>query len=922
MTPDPIRTTFELAHTGRLPFWLALIAGAALLGLCLLLVRAEVRRLRRRRGVRWLYVTRALVVLAFTWMLIQPLLFIRRETRQRGRLIVLLDDSKSMFLSDDYRDLSARLDLAQLLRLPGTEKRSRFGLDRAASLRQLEEKLARSMDAVQGFLDELEQGLPWGDSFTTALQEQAGDARPWEDFASEMVSGAERIRAALSQGKEAAEAAEIDTLVVPVREFATALQRLAERLRTWREPPQKTAEPLHELRTAYAGLRDVVTPTIAALGAIQAEADRQAVASGPEELPKSLAAVQEMTRFSLASTALASSGLLAELNRRHLLEVRSLTSLENVMGTGGAGIRVLESQEAQPVTDFYGPLERLSRELSLGLLSGIVLVTDGQQNSRVRPEVIQRLVKQRIPLVAVGVGSTEGAQDLAIADYTIPGLAVAGKKAEFQVTLKSAAPAGTPYRFLVLDGATELTRSEGQVGEPGMLDVASDYTLEEEGKRILKLAVRWDGPDANPANNEVFFPVHVLVRKPKVLVLASTARWDIVYLLRALERELCSTDLVLTGEKKTKTSRGKGKGKIPETLAELRAYSLVVLDGQPFRDLAKEDPGLFADYVEQAGGALLLLLGAGERDGGSYRQLLSGRFPQLAAPNPQPRTSGDGLELRVVDRSRFMPAALLSAESEESRGLWSQLARPRRLAQVSRQAVPLVESSASDAAVFSVGFYGKGRVYQLGIGDLFRMREWHGSAAVSQLLSSLAQDALRPLFQEQEGGPLVAVYPPLPVVGQTGQLLVSPDGAEAAGVAAALELEGGQSQEVVLVKSSQKGALWRGEFTPARPGPFRIVVTAGAQRTEYKSLAASPLSKEGIYFHLDESALQRLAAKAQGEYVHLARSEEAIRSIPVRTRPKITVRELKLWNLRLVLLIAAALLTLDWVIRRKKGIIL
>jgi len=922
MRPDAIRTTFELAHTGRLPLWVALLAGAALLALCLILVRAEARRLRRRRGIRWLYVTRTLVVLAFTWLLVQPLLFIRRETTERGRLIVLVDDSKSMFLSDDYRNLSARLDLAQLLRLPGTERRSRFALDHAASLRRLEEKLARSMDAVQGYLDELEQGLPWGDSFTTALRRQADDARPWEDLASEMIAGVERLRSALSQGKEAEEVAKNDALVVPVREFVTELQRLIERLGAWREAPQMTIWSLQEIRAACASLRDLVAPSIAALEALQAEADVQATASGPEELPESLSAVQEMSRFRLASTALQNSGLLAELSRRHELEIRRLRGLEGLLSPGGAGIRALESQDAQPVTDFYEPLERLVRELSLELLSGIVLVTDGQQNSRVRPEAILRLVKQRIPLVAVGVGSTEGAQDLAIADYAIPGIAVAGKKAEFQATLKSAAPAGTRYRFSLLDGAAELARIEGEVAEPGMLDVASEYTIEEEGKRVLKLAVQWDGPDANPANNEAFFPVHVRGRKPKVLVVASTARWDVVYLLRALERELCSTDLVLTGEKKTKTSRGKGKGKIPKTLSELKAYDLVVLDGPPFRGLTKEDPDLFADHVEQAGGALLLLLGPGERDGGSYRQLLSARFPQLAPPDYQSPAPSDGRELNVAEQSRFVPAALLSAESEESRGLWSQLARPRLLAQVSPQAVPLVESSALDAAVFSLGFHGKGRIYQLGIGDLFRMREWHGSTAVNQLLSSLAQDALRPLFQEQEDGPFVAVYPPLPVVGQACQLLVSRDGAEATGVAAVLEPEGGESRVVELKRSSEKGVLWRGEFTPARPGPFQIVVTTGARRTEHKSLAASPLSKEGIYFRLDQSTLEELAEKAQGKYVHLSRSEEAIRSIPVRTRPKITVREVKLWNLKLVLLIVAALLTLDWVMRRKKGIIL
>jgi hypothetical protein len=921
MTPMPPKITFELAHTGRLPLWAALLVGILVFGLCLLIARAEARRLRRRKGAKWLAVTRSLVVLALAWLLVQPILFIRKETTESGRLLVLVDDSKSMFLKDAYKRLGSQLDLAQLLRLPGTGERSSAFADCAAAMEEHERKLAQSLVTARGFLDELEQGLPWGESFTSAVLKQAEEARTRAAWAAERTTELERLLVLLSTGGEETEAEKRRQLFRPVQDYATACQQASERLGEWGKKPDKTAEALSELIREQTRLMELTAPAAQSLKALQDEADARVLASGPPELAKSLSAIQEMSRFDLAVAALKDSGLLAELSGKHELDVRRLKDLEPLMAEARAALRALTPQDAQPVTDFYEPLDKALQELSLDLLSGIILVTDGQQNSRERPEVLQRLVKQRIPFLAVGVGSTEPASDMAIADYRFPGVVVAGKKADFEVVLKAAVPPGTRYQFLLQDGKDELAKVESEAAQPGTVPVTSAFTLDKEGKRTLKLAVRWDGPDANPENNEIFLPVSALDRKAKVLVIAATARWDIAYLLHALEKEPCTVDLVLTGEKKAKPERGKGKGKIPDTLAEMKSYGLVVLDGEPFSGVTERDAELLGDYVEQAGGCLLLLHGTGSGKP-SYPRLLASRFPTLGEAAGPGKASDGEHSLRVVEKSRLMPVALLAAESEESRGRWAQLAEPQFLSPVSAQTVPLVEAPVLDAPVFSLGFYGKGRIYQLGIGDIFRMREWHGADAVDQLFASLAQDALRPLFEGQDSGLLVATDPPLPSVGQVSQVLVHLGEPEPKSVFAALELPGNESREVKLARAAQKARLWQGEFTPSRPGPFRVSVNADSARKEHDVSAASPLSKESVYFHLDEAVLEKMASKANGTYVHLSRAETVIRALPARTRPKVTVTEVKLWDRKLILLLAAGLLTLDWVIRRKKGIIL
>ena len=917
----PAKLTLEFSHTGMLPIWVALPLCGALLVLCLFILRAEIRRLRRRGGRRWLYVTRSLVVAAFSWVLIQPILFIRTETAERGRLVLLLDDSRSMFLTDEYQDLSSRLDLAQLLRLPGISERSSVCQTYAAQLRRQESELTDFLAAVRRLSDELAEGLPWGDSFTGALDEQCRAIRAWARASEQQAAALGKLQASLDAAEEEIGHPDYAKHFSAVRSYEAACSQVAQFLSEWQDQPVRTAESLIEIQDAYGRIEGALPDAVEALRVLQAASDEQLLAEGPEEISAELARIVGMSRIQLAGQALQRSGLLAELDGQHRLDVLRLKELASLRSGEPPSLAVPEVEDAQPVTDYFGPLEALTKRHSLDLVSGIVLFSDGRPSRLDRPEVLQRLVKQRIPLVAVGVGSTDPVPDMAIADYACPRVALPGKKVVLEVALKDSVAEPVPYVVRLLAGDSELARAQGEAGDAATPRHALEFALEEPGTKTLELVVEWAGPDANPGNDRALLAIQVLPKKPKALVVGATARWDLVYLLRALERGVCLYDLALTGERKTKPSRGKGNGKIPKTLKDLKSYDVVILDGEPFRGFRDEDAGMLADYVRDAGGRLILIQSFGDAAKPSYRTILSALLPELSPAIATRRSEGGPGVLDIVEQYRALPVTLLSAESEESRGTWSQLAPPRALFPVSPQRLPIIEEKGRGVAALSLGFYGRGRVYQLGIGDLFRMREWHGSAAVDQFLSNLVEDALLPQFENVVSGLAVSLYPSLPSVGRKSWLLAYSAGDQPSEVSASVQYGEG-AREVRLSSLHEGGWKLKGaEIVPPRPGPFSISVSSAGATGKLEAHAAQPLSKESIYFDLDESALKRMAEEAEGAYVHLAGLEGALRAVPPKTRPQVSVREVKLWNLKIVLLLIAALLTADWVLRRKMGII-
>jgi hypothetical protein len=256
----------------------------------------------------------------------------------------------------------------------------------------------------------------------------------------------------------------------------------------------------------------------------------------------------------------------------------------------------------------------------------------------------------------------------------------------------------------------------------------------------------------------------------------------------------------------------------------------------------------------------------------------------------------------------------LAADGAESQAIWNGLAAPQQVRPVPAQALPLLLYRQQPC--LSLGFYGRGKIYLLGVSDLFRLREWNGAPVVSRFLAHLIDDALRPALP----GPAAkaALYPPMPAAGSTARVVLALDSASVPPTGKA-SVANGTAVDLVFQREPVDRAAYTARLQVGQAGAWTIEV-AGADKVAARSLAT--LSLEDVNLNLDVDRLQRLAEMGQGTYVALADLPRQLAAVPPRKDVTTTMRVVRLWNPWFVLVLVAAALTVDWVLRRKQGLVL
>jgi|GEM_PF-3990545 len=899
--------TWEFSHAGQIPFWLGLVIGAALLGICLHILGREMPRLRRRKGRKWLYLTRTLVVLATIWVILQPLMFIREQGKEEGKLLVLIDDSLSMQLSDNY-SISEQLDLAQQLELPGLEQRSDLAQRMSMLIRKQVELISQSIDSLNAIQDELEQGMPWGASFTKKLAEVAGTASTAHQDLAASVPGLDSLQEKLGKGLKQEKLKQLTEQFLVARKYVEAAAHAEKVLSS----AKSDADAVEATRGVLRALIEQADDAVMTLSDLQHLEDKRLINAGAKGLAESLKKLSEETRYGLAAESLAAMDL-----ARHNVQFVRLSNPSQP----ATDLTSFAAQTPKASTDLYSPLEELLDANAADLITGIVILTDGQQNRPARPDVIESLVKQRIPLIAVGVGSRKKTADIAIADCHAPGLVLAGKKAALSVTLKTELPAEIPFKVEITAGDKSLVVFEGATTGEQTQQQTFEFELEDPGDAILEISVAC-AEDTIPQNNSVYLSISAIKRRPKALVIAPNARWDVAYMLKALEDLSFTADVIFTNAKKEKPERGKGRGKIPDSLSSLGRHALIVLDRSPFSGWRAEDVHLFSEYVTKEGGSLMLLSGQPQK-GKEWTDVFEGRLgeaPNLGSLLPESHRAPREATLKPHPS---LPLLQLSAVTGTNLNLWSNLSQPESVSIVPPQDFILLEREGM--AIASLGFYGRGRVYLLGIDDWYRAREWTGSYSVQTFFTKLFQDAASPWLTDDENAS-AALYPrALTPGGETWLIVHQPGGGKAKAATShapdALKLQPAVFAGAKAGTTSIEGSTEKAELSIGETGPVTFTIQVGGEEIKIETVCTPPLSNETIYTNLNEPALEALAESAKGKYIPIAQLAETLQLLPVRERPTVSVSEIKLWNTRSILFLIAILMTIDWVVRRKVGII-
>ena len=314
-------------------------------------------------------------------------------------------------------------------------------------------------------------------------------------------------------------------------------------------------------------------------------------------------------------------------------------------------------------TNIARALEYVQDALKDENLRGVVLISDGQYNTGRNPLYLAE--RYPVPIYTVAVGDTTARRDVQVRRITTNEIAYMDTELPVQVGLRVEDYAGERVTVTLSEGGRTLVSKTVEL-PPGTAEVPVDlsYTPESEGLHRLRVTVSRLPGEATYRNNAETFTVQVLKNKRRILVLAPAPDPDLAALRQILEADPQSELSVFVQK-----SRGAFYGAAPPPAFD--DYDLIILAGYP--GSAADDAVIERVTKAAEGGVPLLFLLNRQTD----LRKLQNRFTDLLPAVP-----------RVVRRG-FVEAVFVPTPQGERHPI---LEVPEAPLPMARQLPPLVYS--------------------------------------------------------------------------------------------------------------------------------------------------------------------------------------------------------------------------------------
>jgi hypothetical protein len=611
---------------------------------------------------------------------------------------------------------------------------------------------------------------------------------------------------------------------------------------------------------------------------------------------------------------------------------------------------------------------------------GVVLLTDGRQNgpTNLRP-TIDRLAARRIPIYPVLIGSQQPPRDAAIAAVKAPESVFKGDVATIAVTLKLDGYAGRPVA-VTLDrpGASPLRQVVDAPADGSRPGVTFRVPLDEVGMVPLTVAIAPLEGDIRPDNDRRTLSIQVDDDTARVLLVDGEARWEFRYLRNALARdERVVLEAVVFHQPQNENMTALTYPialPLPDQAQpdSLGTFDVIIIGDVSPADVTPETWARLETYVAERGGTLVL--GSGPRHwpaqaaDDTVRKLLPVLDPRPvtvppdavdpAHPSLPPGTPIRPSRTAGLDANAW-PMLQLAAEPEASLQVWAGLAwlpwvlagKPKPGASVLVTARDHVDTDADldpdAAAVIAAQPYGLGKVLWIGTGDTWRWRQRVGDTYHHRFWGQVVRWASA--GQLNAGNALVrfgAIWPRV-LEGDSAQLQarigagvagLGPDLLLAARVFRADPRTGRAGDDAVALVPLRAAAgrprTFEGAAPPLPPGPyaFRLDVPqlAGMLHLDGND-PAQPIpeavfhimpreTSERVELAAVRAPLDQLATATGGRVFADFEADLLPPVLQAQTRTITRTVETRLWDQPAFLLLFFAIVTAEWIARKRLGL--
>jgi hypothetical protein len=508
-------------------------------------------------------------------------------------------------------------------------------------------------------------------------------------------------------------------------------------------------------------------------------------------------------------------------------------------------------------------------------ISGIILLTDGEQNAGLDPAAaIEAAQEAGIPIYPIGLGSDRRPTNVEIADFAAPvrvypgdsfvvtadlaARGLAGRTAQVELASRPAGKqiAGGPKSWSI-EGQQSVTLPTDGHKERVKFELSG---IKEAGRRTLQIRVKPpidpNGTGARPKDQVQEADVEIVDRKNRVLLIAGGPTREYQFLRNQLRRDHDTiVDVLLqTAQPGISQDCNQILDHFPDTMEELSQYDTIVAFDPNWQKLDSDDAAdeeaidLLERWVAEEAGGLVLIAGpvytddwVGDAKLGKLRALYPVEFERLLVKisdsvfgHERPGT----LEFtREGQQAEFLWLDTSAAASEH---VWSgfkgvfgyyRVRGKKPSATVyARYLDPDAADTNEEAPIYMAGqLYGAGRVFYEGSGEMWRLRamdESYFEQFYTKLLRYVSQG--RMLRGSRRGN--LSVDRDSYLLGSTVDIEARLTDAQHKPlvknkVTAQVIPQDAAPQMVQLLADPNRKGMFRGQFIALQPGPVRIELT-------------------------------------------------------------------------------------------------
>lgn len=683
-----------------------------------------------------------------------------------------------------------------------------------------------------------------------------------------------------------------------------------------------------------------------------------------EELAKSL---DDLSRLEL------SHRLLTGTDTPLLSELQELTQLELQLFAGkaeGVNSELLSSAIDQPPhlvepqsSNLSAALQQASADQESSQLLGIILLTDGRDNSQNDPlNQSIRLGLMQVPVYPVMVGSEHRPKDLSISSLEYPQTAFKDDKVVLQAVVNTSGFEGLPIEVeLRSEGEETVKKSVVADGHSSLAEFELDSS--ETGRREYSVVIPEKEGETRDDNNEKTFAMTVVDDTVRVLLIEGEGRWEFRFIDNAftrderveIEKVVFEQPYLGVLEDTFFPRRLDLPGNVNDIAnSPFAEKDLVILGDVGPEFLRPEFFQLLEQFVSEAGGTLVITAGKNDMPLGYNNPILDKLLPvrDLAPVDIQGKggigsPEERGFRLVMSPEGEGESFLQFAADPIVNRQIWQSLpgftwgllgnAKPGAtvLAAASNpKSIPELDELRRNAVIVHQ-YYGFGQVLWIGIDSTWRWRYRNGDRYHHRFWGQLGRWAAR--NRSSAGNQFIRFGPVRTDITQGEDTTIKarfsqpylrefPDSEAKAEI---YRLGDDDERElfttVELLAHPARPLSFEGRAVSLPAGRYRLSLVVENADARAGNLEAPLYVQEQTTLELSDLSanrelLMQMANLSHGEFYMPDQIPELITKIRDPLKDRAIREEVELWDHWWLLLIVFGLLTTEWVTRKLNGL--